>query len=240
LNRLLTAGIVYAVALLFFHSAWVEPAGSRFASVLAVVVPVAILVAMRTDFAASAWSLVYSPAVLAAVLLSMWELPAATILLALAGAGASVVVWSARQDRGYNTRPAWLLGGAVLLGCFVAFYSSPQGAPGDLALRIAHFLHISPAAGEAILIGARKTVHFLFYGLMGLLAWKAALQARASLQKSWLFGLFFVLAHALFDEGRQSMYASRTGSGWDVGLDILGAVCFIAFASRRSVRVLES
>jgi VanZ family protein len=120
--------------------------------------------------------------------------------------------------------------GLVLLPMLLAYYSSPAGSPGDLAYRLSEWLGVSEDAGEAILIGARKTVHFVFYGLLALIAW-------LRFSRSPLFwAVTFVLIHAAFDELRQSLYASRTGSIWDVLIDFAGALTFIAIARARVKR----
>jgi VanZ family protein len=234
-NRLATAGISYGLALLFFNSALVKPAGAELAMALAAVGPLLILAGLRFNVPGSAWALAYPPAVFAAVLLSIGQFGAALVLLLLALTCVNVVTWSLRQDSTDSGKAVWSMGLAVLLACFVAYYSSPQGAPGDLALRIAEFLHVSPAAGEAILIGTRKTVHFIFYGLMGAMAWRACFVASSEVRHAWVFGLSFVLAHALFDEARQALYASRTGSPWDVLLDVAGAAAGIWLIGRRAL-----
>ena len=112
----------------------------------------------------------------------------------------------------------------------LAFYSSTHGAPGDLAHRLALWLGVSDAVGEALLIGARKSVHFVFYGVMGLLAWLSFKRRPIA------FAIGFVLLHAAFDELRQSAYVSRTGSAWDVLIDLAGALTLIAIAKSRLKR----
>ena len=43
-------------------------------------------------------------------------------------------------------------------------------------------------------------------------------------ERPMLFGVGFAIIVASFDEGRQSLVASRTGSAWDVILDAVGAL----------------
>lgn len=71
----------------------------------------------------------------------------------------------------------------------------------------------------------RKTAHFVEYGVLGLLAHRAFSvtwpSSRGALR---LAGTVVVaLACAALDEGHQSFLALRTGSAWDVLLDLSGA-----------------
>ncbi len=77
----------------------------------------------------------------------------------------------------------------------------------------------------------RKSAHFVEYGLLALIV-LGALRAstRATLMRLALLALVWVLATATFDESRQGFAAARTGSPWDVGRDIAGAVLALALA----------
>lgn len=61
----------------------------------------------------------------------------------------------------------------------------------------------------------RKSVHVIAYGILGALAIRAA-------EKKWI-ALAYALLIAVIDETHQSTLASRTGSPWDVLLDMIGA-----------------
>ena len=70
----------------------------------------------------------------------------------------------------------------------------------------------------------RKTGHFLAYGLMYVL-WFRAFRAQAHYGpwRACLWSLGFCLLYASMDEGRQWFYASRGASIYDVILDMSGA-----------------
>jgi VanZ family protein len=62
---------------------------------------------------------------------------------------------------------------------------------------------------------ARKLGHLVAYGILGALAWRA--------DRRVLVALWITLLVAATDEWQQSMTATRTGSPWDVLLDLGGA-----------------
>jgi VanZ family protein len=64
-------------------------------------------------------------------------------------------------------------------------------------------------------VAIRKTAHLLEYAILGALAWRTDRRVAVALAIAALV--------AITDETRQSFTASRTGSPWDVGLDVLGA-----------------
>jgi len=61
----------------------------------------------------------------------------------------------------------------------------------------------------------RKLAHVVEYAILGTLAWRAS--GRASV------ALLIALVVAGTDEYRQSLSPHRTGTGWDVALDLFGA-----------------
>jgi VanZ family protein len=67
----------------------------------------------------------------------------------------------------------------------------------------------------------RKLAHLVEYALLGALAMWA--------RRSYAVALPWALAIALLDEGRQSLSPTRTGSGWDVLLDLAGAAIGATF-----------
>jgi len=67
----------------------------------------------------------------------------------------------------------------------------------------------------------RKLGHLLGYGILGALAFRAA---RVDIPRRPILSAFaVVLLVAGIDEMHQATLASRTGSGWDVVLDLIGA-----------------
>lgn len=87
-----------------------------------------------------------------------------------------------------------------------------------------------PTAKKVVLVG-RKCVHFIFYGLAAYGGFWSAWHARMGRETCAAFGLGTALFLGSFDESRQFLAIGRTGSPWDVGIDMLGAAFFswIAF-----------
>lgn len=84
----------------------------------------------------------------------------------------------------------------------------------------------------------RKTAHFTFYGVLGFLAARAYLSELIAFLRRNLFvsALLTVIIIAAIDETNQSFNQSRTGSIYDVLLDIAGgltAICVTYFWARR-------
>jgi VanZ family protein len=77
----------------------------------------------------------------------------------------------------------------------------------------------------------RKAAHLIAYGILGALAWRA--EKRVSL------ALIVTLLVAMTDEYSQGLTRSRTGSSWDVLLDVCGAVLAMAWLRREASRCLD-
>jgi hypothetical protein len=70
----------------------------------------------------------------------------------------------------------------------------------------------------------RKAAHFSEYALLGLLAFRAiALTLSSTALRIAASAVLFACAVSAIDETRQSFSLARTGSIWDVALDVLGA-----------------
>jgi VanZ family protein len=94
----------------------------------------------------------------------------------------------------------------------------------------------------------RKGAHFTFYGTLSWLAfrsWRATLPRRTSWTFQWSgLALALTLAAAMLDEFHQTFVPSRTGSPYDVLLDMTGAIffqiliaSFSSLAMKRNVRL---
>jgi VanZ family protein len=130
-----------------------------------------------------------------------------------------------------NMRP--IIGGlSALFVCawLVAYFSSSTGASSRMLDFAMHRLHMSRDLAWALIGILRKSLHFIFYGTIGALALRAVRRGGVS-SKAVILALAFVLMHASFDEIRQSSYSSRSGSFWDVCLDMAGACCFVLGAN---------
>lgn len=77
----------------------------------------------------------------------------------------------------------------------------------------------------------RKTAHFTEYALLAFLALRAFSTSSVDrvLKLKYILPLILVAAIAAADEFNQSFEASRTGSVWDVLLDISGGAAIILF-----------
>ena len=79
-------------------------------------------------------------------------------------------------------------------------------------------------------VALRKLTHVLGYGILGMLAYRAALvDFRRPLPASFAVVVFV----AALSEWFQSRFPSRTGTVWDVLLDVVGAALAIAFLRAR-------
>ena len=77
----------------------------------------------------------------------------------------------------------------------------------------------------------RKSAHVVVYGILGALAYRA--------ERKWLLAMMIVLAVASADEWMQSRALNRTGTPWDVLLDVVGAASVIFLLQRRGARRLN-
>ena len=80
---------------------------------------------------------------------------------------------------------------------------------------------------------ARKLAHLVVYGILGALAWRAA---RVDTSRPAAVALTIALAVAVADETRQSTDVTRTGTAWDVALDMIGAWIAVRISQARRRR----
>jgi VanZ family protein len=78
---------------------------------------------------------------------------------------------------------------------------------------------------EAVNFAVRKAGHVFFYGVLGALAFRADRRVQGALG--------IVLLVASIDEYRQSLSLARSGTGWDVLLDLCSALLVILLIRRR-------
>lgn len=82
-----------------------------------------------------------------------------------------------------------------------------------------------------LLYALRKSAHVIEYALLAWLAWAALFSTwRGALLRAIGFALVWVIAVAAVDEIRQDFIASRTGSPYDVALDVTGGLLALAVA----------
>ncbi|CAN5561564.1 hypothetical protein BH11ARM1_BH11ARM1_06260 [soil metagenome] len=137
-------------------------------------------------------------------------------------------------DRKDRKSAAWCMV-LLLAGCIIAYLSSSAGGPGAMDMFFRRHFGMTPGQAELAVHYVRKTIHFTFYGSVGFAASRAALAGAATRRTSVIFGLLFVFSLATFDELRQVYSNNRTGSAWDVGLDLAGASCFLLIPPRKKL-----
>jgi VanZ family protein len=150
-------------------------------------------------------------------------------LLALGSLAAGLATFSSYQK---NPKARAIIAALVpifVCAWLVAYFSSSTGAGGHMIEWFIRHLSMDRASAQRLSFAVRKSIHFLFYGLFGLFAYRAA--SKGGIRNSVLAGVAFSVFHAAFDELRQAGYADRTGSFWDVLLDLSGAVVFVLCAA---------
>ncbi len=121
-----------------------------------------------------------------------------------------------------GVRWGWLLTLLLMAGLVAQTSNAKAGAGMMVHWAMAH-LHWNQAYAEEIVAIVRKTIHFMFYGLVGFTAWRAAGQMQAKRPEQFKFAIGAALILASFDELRQTTQMGRGGSLWDVLLDLAGA-----------------
>jgi VanZ family protein len=151
----------------------------------------------------------------------------ALIIASLVSAGAIVSFYKKKPD----LRSIVGLLAALFVCCWiVAYFSSSTGASSRMLYFAIHTLHMSHDLAWTLIGILRKSLHFFFYGTIGVLAFRTLRKGGVS-SRAVLLALAFVLMHASFDEIRQSSYPDRSGSFWDVCLDLAGGCCFVLAAN---------
>jgi len=89
---------------------------------------------------------------------------------------------------------------------------------------------LDPITRYRLAIGIRKSAHFVEYAVLALLTFRASLMAagRNRLASAAWMALFIVASLASADEARQAFSPVRSGSAYDVLLDIAGGAISIA------------
>lgn len=156
--------------------------------------------------------------------------------IALAG----VPLWIAAfrvPERRRAWKPAWMLGAMVAVGLLVAWFSGRRGGPEPMVEFFSGWWFLSPEAVERIVIGLRKSGHVVFYGSFAWLTAQAVSTLAPAAPRARVvgFAVLFVLAHAVFDETRQAFTPGRTGTPWDVLLDLGGMLAATTLLGRRRV-----
>ena len=128
---------------------------------------------------------------------------------------------------------AWLLvpiAAACVLGCV----SGGVGGGNHMIYFAMHYLHMTKDQADIVVHYVRKTIHFSAYGFLGLSCFRAAIAGSAAKGRAIAFALLCILCLASFDEMRQTTAPNRTGSPWDVALDMTGSSFFVLVAAALS------
>jgi VanZ family protein len=154
-------------------------------------------------------------------------LPLPLILIGLAVAVRFVSI--NRNAEGWPLANCLIFG---VLGWIVVSMSGSQGAASPMIQFLMDRFGWDYERAESAVFILRKCIHFTGYGCIGLNAF-ALSGPRHGLNEAVKFGLAVAAGFAAFDEFRQTTSVGRTGSVWDVGLDLLGAITFIALGMLR-------
>ena len=119
----------------------------------------------------------------------------------------------------------------------IFFFSSTQGSMSHTSRIIRPLLEwLFPLASEETLLFyhgvVRKAAHFTEYAVLGLLACRAFISS-ASLRFSrrpFIAAVVLVCVVAVIDETQQSFNPTRTGSPYDVLIDVVGGITAIGIA----------
>jgi VanZ family protein len=126
--------------------------------------------------------------------------------------------------------PAALL--VLLIGLSIVYLSGSKGGPDPMVRFFMENLGFDERTAQSAVVLFRKTIHFAVYGMLGWAAYRLA-NPRFDLRAAIMFGLGIAASFAIFDEFRQTAATNRSGSVWDIGLDLLGCLTFIGISVLR-------
>lgn len=129
---------------------------------------------------------------------------------------------------------AALLASALLAGILVRA-SGGDGSPEPM-FEWLRTMGLDFAQADAAVRAIRKTIHFLFYGVLGWAFYRGLRLMGVPFARAFGLGLLWTLLHASFDEGHQSFIPGRTGQPMDVLLDLSGATTMVGLARWREKR----
>lgn len=143
-----------------------------------------------------------------------------------------VAIFLSRGFRDATLRPlaSWLLI-PIWAGCVVGYVSGGIGGGDHMVHWLMSVTSLTRAQADTIVHFFRKGIHVSAYGIVGMGLFRAGIAGRTSRPNALLFAMSTVLCIASFDELRQTTAPNRTGSAWDVALDMTGAFLFIAITA---------
>lgn len=156
--------------------------------------------------------------------------PVATwVLVSVFALLGAVGLWQARRE----LRALWPL---AAWGLLVFFFSGEAGGAGRMFRFATEVMGLSESAAEWAVQAVRKGVHVGYYGVLAALAWRSAWHRAPHRARAACFALVWALAHACLDELRQAASPGRTGTAWDVLLDMVGAALAVGIVAWRTRR----
>ncbi|HRJ27424.1 MAG TPA: VanZ family protein [Fimbriimonadaceae bacterium] len=121
-------------------------------------------------------------------------------------------------------------------GMLVAEFSGGSGGPGRWVKFFTETLGFSLEAAENATYAIRKTLHFTFYGLLGVLCSRAVRASGTTEREACLWAMAWPITHGAFDELRQAFTPGRQGTVSDLLLDTAGAATLLYLTYRFQTR----
>lgn len=131
---------------------------------------------------------------------------------------------------GFGLRLQWIP--VIALALPLTYFSGGAGGAGGWAEYLMTHFGLTFQQADFAVLSLRKTIHFSYYGLIGLSAWFALREEARRLA----LALILVLGVSCFDEVRQSFTPGRTGKIEDVLIDLAGAAVCVILIERWSQR----
>lgn len=169
-----------------------------------------------------------------------WALVPTLVILALVRVWLSYS-WSHGIDRPVPPaqRSAWAWTVPLALPFLLTLLGLYSAASGGADRMTPWFGWLSPEAMSTTVLLVRKAIHSTFYPLLALAILPALGRHRPDARANIPWALALTAVFAGFDEIRQSAIPGRTGSAWDVLLDLTATTVVLAIVSWRLRRKAE-
>ena len=116
--------------------------------------------------------------------------------------------------------------GLFVFAWAIAYLSTDKGGPDPMLRLFIDTFGLGTESAQMAVVAVRKTLHFTFYGVLAAVAFRASRNVATAVT--------LTLSLACFDELRQASFGARSGSIWDVALDMVGAATVLWLLSRKS------
>jgi VanZ family protein len=124
----------------------------------------------------------------------------------------------------------------IAVASLIALFSGALGGAGRMFWFATQVLGLDDASARSAVVVIRKTVHLLCYGFLGGTLFLASRSSGVSATRALIFAVGLAVAHAVFDESRQTLSPERTGTPADVFLDAAGALIGAGLVAWRDSR----